>query len=121
MLKKLLISGFLVFIVFISFSVVLSQSTPVLQERQSFYDTEDYIVSEYPQILASGQHVSSSNPPLLEETLYLNLTVTTIELSFDLSVNEEFLAIDGASQSFVLRVDYAVYFPNGTLFGDCIR
>lgn len=115
MLKRLCIYGFIVVFILTPFSIVLSQSATTPITRSSDYVPENKSITEYSQILTSGQQVSPSNPALLEETLELNLSVTTIELSFNLNNNEKFLAFDGASQSFELRVDYEIYFPNGTL------
>jgi len=83
--------------------------------RTSNYTIENRSVAPYPQIITSDQQASPSNTSLLEKTLSLNLTVPSIEVTFDLTTYDFFLAIDGASQSFVLRVDFTIYYPNGTL------
>lgn len=85
------------------------------EDRLSDYAIDNRSVASYPEITMSDQQVSPSNASLLERTLSLNLTSPTIEADFDLTSSDAFLAIDGSSQSFVLRVNYTIYYPNGTV------
>jgi hypothetical protein len=94
-------------------STISSEYYPQL--RSSNYTVENRTISPYPEILMSDQQISSSNASFIEKILEFNLTSTTMEVTFNLTSDDIFLAIDGASQSFVLRVNYTIYFPNGTL------
>ena len=84
------------------------------QVRQSNYMVETRTITPYPQINMSDQRISPSNASLLEQTLNLDLSTPTTEVNFTLASYEAFLAIDGASQSSTLRVNYTIYYPNGT-------
>ncbi|MEM5867701.1 MAG: NosD domain-containing protein [Candidatus Aenigmatarchaeota archaeon] len=130
MLKKglIIVIIFLLFLSLISAWGITSFSTDLTQKTSSASSSEDYpqvrcsnytienrIFLPYPEIITSDQQTSPSNASLLEKTLALNLSVSTQEVTFYLPSSDTFLAIDGASQSAVLRVNYTIYYPNGTL------
>jgi len=85
------------------------------QDRYSNYTIETKAIAPYPEIVMSDQQVSFSNDSLVEGMLSLNLTSPSAEVKFDLTTSDLFLAIDGASQAYVLRVNYTIYYPDGTL------
>jgi len=87
------------------------------QMRKSSYGIEPKPTVAYPQINMSEQQASPSNTSLLEKTIYFDVTdyLTPKEIAFDLPFDDKFLAIDGASQSGVLRINYTITYPNGTL------
>ena len=86
--------------------------------RASSYTLDNRSISPYPSITMSAQYESQANSSLIDaekEPLFFNLTTSVIDKSFSLQPNEPFLAIDGCSQSDVLRVNYTVYYPNSSI------
>ena len=91
-----------------------SSTTNPRVSRTSDYEIENVSVAPYSPIDMSPQQVSPANQSLFGKMLELNLTVKNIETNFYLPPNEPFLAVDAASQSSSLRVNYTIFYPNGT-------
>ena len=85
------------------------------QNRVSSYVPQNQAFAPYSNVTMSNQQTSSSNASLTENTLNFNLSTSTIQTSFILSPNEAFVAIDGASQSLTMRVNFSIYYPNNSL------
>jgi hypothetical protein len=81
------------------------------QTRVSSYTTETIPLTPYADTSTSPQQVTPSNNPLVETMLNFNLTYRSENLTFTVPSGEDFLAIDGASQSFVLNVTYSIFSP----------
>lgn len=86
------------------------------QVRQSNYAVEVKNIPPYTPVNMSARPSppSPSNDTLLEKLIALNMTTRTVTVNFNLTSNDIFLAIDGASQSSTYHVDYTVKFPNDT-------
>jgi hypothetical protein len=86
------------------------------ETRTSSYTAENRPIAPYQDTQTSPQQVTPSDDPFVETMLSFNLTYKTEILIFELPVGEGFLAIDGASQSFALHVDYTVIAPQGQIY-----
>lgn len=86
------------------------------QTRTASYVPENRLIAPYNDTQTSPQQVTPSNGPFIETMLSFNLTYKSAILTFDLPPGEAFLAIDGASQSFALHVNYTITSPGGQVY-----
>jgi hypothetical protein len=86
-----------------------------LQNRVASYVPENRTLDPYVPTSTSPQQVTASNDPLVEKMQSFNLTYRNENITIELPSNEAFLAIDGASQSFVLNVYYTIQSPNDSV------
>ena len=93
----------------------IQSSSTGLIERKSNYTYINKTISPYPVIDSSPQKSASFNSSLFQEMVSLTVIQPETWKQFNLNESDVFLAVDGASQSRVLRVLIELYSPTGLL------